>query len=123
MAPRMEPFLEIFVQALFECLGELVIDQTFRRSPSTHRLRVGFYAMLGLAAGFISLLVLPRHSLGNATWRIAALVINPALIGFLMMRLGRWRERRKGRAYGLEAFWPAWAFAFSLGLVRVLFAS
>jgi hypothetical protein len=40
-----------------------------------------------------------------------------------MMRLGRWRERRKGQAYGLEAFWPAWAFAFSLGLVRVLFAS
>ena len=119
----MEPLLEIFFQALFEFFGELVFDQTFRRSPVTGRLRVGFYAMVGLAAGFISLLVLPQHSVSNTTWRIAALIINPALIGFLMMRLGRWRERRKGQAYGLEAFWPAWGFAFSLGLVRVLFAS
>jgi hypothetical protein len=119
----MEALLEILVQGLLELIGELVFDQTFRRAPENGRLRVGFYAVLGLVAGFVSLLILRQHSLSDPAWRIAALVINPALIGFLMMRLGRWRARRKGRAYGLEAFWPAWAFAFGFGLVRVVFAS
>lgn len=121
--PTMEPIVEIIVQALLEFFGELLFDHAFRRSPESRAWRIAFYVLGGLVLGLVSLLVSPRHWLGDPTLRIAALILNPIIIGFLMMRIGRWRRSRKGAAFGLENFWSAWALAFSFGLMRTLLAT
>ena len=122
-SPTMEPIVELIVQVLLEFFGQLLFDHEFKRSPENRTWRIGFYVFIGLVLGLVSLLVLPRHWLGDPTLRIAALILNPIIIGFLMMRVGRWRRSRKGAAFGLENFWSAWALAFSFGLMRKLFAT
>jgi len=119
----MEFLAELIAQFLIELFGELLLDQSFRRSPASGRLRPLFYGLLGLALGGLSLLIFSHHLIAVPALRVAALLINPALIGVLMMRLGSRRRRTRGEAYGLEHFWPAWALAFGFGLVRVLFAA
>lgn len=119
----MEAILEVVLQLVLELVAELCGDVVLRRLAAQRGFgRALFYGIVGGVAGAFSLLVAPAHLMPDTSLRVVALMVNPVLIGLLMARLGRWRARRDKPEHGLEAFWPAWAFALCLGLVRVLWA-
>lgn len=119
----MEAIIEVILQFVFELVAELCGDVMLRRLAAQRGFgRALFYGVVGGVIGALSLLVAPAHLMPGAGLRVVALIVNPVLIGLLMARLGRWRTRRDKPEHGLEAFWPAWAFALCLGLVRVIWA-
>ena len=123
MEVLVEVILEFLLPLFGELFAELGADLLFRGIASNRRWwRFLLYSLIGAGIGGLSLLVFRGHLINPASLRVTALAVNPVLIGLLMTRLGRWREKRAGAAFGLEAFWPAWGFAFCLGLVRTLFA-
>src|SRR5688572_13638255 len=87
-----EFLLQVFAEALFE-LGLHSLAEPFRKPPNPWLAALG-YALLGAAAGGISLLLFPSHLVAAETWRIVNLVVTPVAVGLLMCALGVWRARR-----------------------------
>jgi hypothetical protein len=120
----MELIFEFIAQLVFELIAELLTDRTFRHSAAGRSWgRFLLYFVIGGVLGGLSLLILPQHLIAQPGLRVLALISHPILLGGIMAYLGKRRARRADDAYGLEAFWPAWGFAFCFGLVRMVFAS
>jgi hypothetical protein len=81
------------------------------------------YALLGMSAGALSLLVLPhrliRHPIG---FHGISLLISPIVVGFVLSYVGAVMERRGKKLTGLETFGYSFAFAFGMTFIRFLFA-
>ncbi len=112
---------EFLLQAILEVLGELglrAVAEPFSKPPNPYVAAWG-YAIFGLLAGGLSLLLLPHH-LVEAGWRWANLLVTPLAAGLLMSLLGTWRARRSQSLLRIDRF--AYGLLFALALVRFRFA-
>lgn len=114
---------EFLLQAIFEVLGELglrAVAEPFSKPPNPYVAACG-YAIFGLLAGGLSLLLLPHHLVG-AGWRWANLLVTPLAAGLLMSLLGAWRAGRGQALLRIDRFAYGFLFALALALVRFRFA-
>lgn len=121
----MEPLLEILVEFVLQVLLEVLANVGLHRAsgmraPAPWFAVVG-YAVLGAAAGGVSLLVFPQVWLGGPVLRWANLVLTPIAVGFVMAALGRWRERHGRRTIRLDRFACGYVFALAVAVVRFTF--
>lgn len=114
---------EFLLQAILEVLGELglrAVAEPFSKPPNPYVAAWG-YAIFGLLAGGLSLLLLPHHLVG-AGWRWANLLVTPLAGGLLMSLLGTWRAGRSQSLLRIDRFAYGFLFALALALVRFRFA-
>ena len=115
--------VEFIFEVLFQAFFEAFFDLIFRQVGADWRLiRVCLYSGFGGIAGALSLFLFRNHLIGSDAIRYVAVIVIPILLGWAMRWVGQRRKHRSGDEYGLESFWPSWGFAFSFGLVRLLFA-
>ena len=115
---------ELLLQALFEYLAEMgfrSLADTIKRPRSPWLSTIGF-VLWGAMAGGISLLIFPASPIHDPQLRLANLFITPLLVGSGMMLLGRLRENRGQRLVRLDRFGYAFVFAFSMALIRFVWA-
>lgn len=126
--------MEVVFEALFQFLGELLLQLVFEvlaelgfrsvkevfRKPANPWLAAIGYALLGAAAGWLSLLVMPTLLLAGETARVAGLFATPLVAGALMAALGAWRLRRDQAIVRLDRF--AYGYLFALAMAGVRFA-
>ena len=115
-----ELLLQICAELIVELLGHGV-RETFKRRPEHPWLAAVGYLTLGVAAGAISLWLLPEHFIHSGGLRALNLVLTPVAAGFIMGGLGAWRRRRAKEVIRLESFSYGFCFAFAMALVRYAF--
>lgn len=117
-------FGEVLLQAIFELLYELgfrSLADTIKRPRSPWLSAIGFL-LWGAMAGGISLLIFPASPIGDPMLRQFNLFATPVVVGIGMMLLGRLRERKGQQLVRLDRFGYAFVFAFSMALVRFIWA-
>jgi hypothetical protein len=124
----MEEILGVLAQFLLEVFGQVFLELGFRglaevfhegeaRNPA---LALVGYALYGLTAGGLSLLLFPRSFIRRRSLRIANLLVSPIAAGLVMAALGAY-ERKQGKApLRLDSF--AYGFVFALGVALIRFA-
>ena len=125
-----EFLLEIFV----ELIAAAVLDLASRALSGlftglsdafkSNRVLIGFiYALLGMSAGALSLLVLPHRLISHPIgFHGISLLISPIVVGFVLSYVGAVMERRGQKLTGLETFGYGFTFAFGMTFIRFLFA-
>ncbi|MES2439381.1 MAG: hypothetical protein V4584_09955 [Verrucomicrobiota bacterium] len=111
---------EVLFQFVFELLAEMGLQWAGERyrGPANPWLSGFGYLCLGLAAGGISLLVLPSQLIHSPAGQIANLVVTPLVIGAAMARLGAWRSRRGQLVLRIDRFACGALFALAFALIR-----
>lgn len=113
---------EFVLQAVFELIAELIgrsVKEPFRRpKPINPWFAAVGYIIFGIAAGALSLWLLPALFITSPWLRIANLILTPVVAGLLMERLGAWRERKDQETIRLDTFAYGFLFALSMALVR-----
>lgn len=119
----LELFLQVTVEILFH-LGWSSVAEALDRKP-TRNPALAFigYALLGLGAGGLSLLVFPELFVHHPYLRIANLILTPILAGWLMSAVGEWRERKGLTVIRLDSFAYGFIFAFGIAIIRYLFGA
>lgn len=115
---------ELLLQVLFEALAELGlhgVKETFHRKPNPVLAAIG-YALLGAAAGGLSLLAFPHAFIANASGRTLNLVFTPLASGAIMAAIGALRRRKDQELVRLDRFSYGALFAFSMAVVRFVWA-
>jgi len=116
---------ELLLQALFEMLAELgfrSLADTLKRPRNPVLSTVGFI-LWGTVAGGLSLWIFPASPIHNPLFRMVNLVVTPVCLGFAMMLIGQVRRRKGQDLVRLDQFGYAFVFAFSMALVRYIWAS
>ena len=81
------------------------------------------YALLGMSAGALSLLVLPHRLIHHPVgFHGISLLISPIVVGLVLSSVGAVMERRGKKLTALETFGYGFAFAFGMTFIRFLFA-
>lgn len=111
-----EAAAEIGIRGLGETLGE-----TFAKPKSPVLATFGF-ALWGLIAGGISLLLFPHSPITDPQWRRINILITPILAGGVMAVIGSLRRRQGLRLVRLDRFGYAYVFALVMALVRLRWA-
>ena len=116
---------ELLLQLLAEFLAESgleAIREAVRPSKPGRPLVAAIgYVLLGALFAFLSLWPFP-HSVAHPIWlQLANLVIAPALAGWVLVAVGRWRVRRGQGALYLHRFIYGYVFALTFALVRFAF--
>lgn len=122
----LEIFMELIAAAVLD-LASRALSGLFTGLSDAfkgNRVFIGFiYALLGMSAGGLSLLVLPHrlihHPIG---FHGISLLISPIVVGFVLSYVGAVMERRGKKLTDLETFGYGYAFAFGMTLIRFLFA-
>jgi hypothetical protein len=117
-------FGEILIQVLFECLAELglhSLTDTLKKPRNPVLSTVGF-VMWGAIAGGLSLLIFPHSPIASLQLRQANLLITPIIAGGVMMLIGRQRNGRGQTLVKLDRFGYAFVFAFTMAVVRFIWA-
>jgi hypothetical protein len=114
--------LEIVGQILFEFITafgwESLKDATRREHESTPILSGTGHLLLGVFAGVLSLLIVPRRLAPHSPLPGLSLVLSPLGTGIVMDWIGEfWRERGRDRPI-LFSFRAGAIFAFGMALVR-----
>jgi hypothetical protein len=115
---------ELLLQAVFELLAELGVrglEETIKRPRSPWLSAIGFL-LWGAMAGVISLLIFPASPMDDPILRQLNLIATPIVVGIGMMLLGRLREKKGQQLVRLDRFGYAFIFAFSMALVRFIWA-
>jgi hypothetical protein len=131
----LEILFELIIQTVFEFLlqlgGELMLELGIRSfgEPFVDREQrnpvvagIG-YALFGLAAGGLSLLIFPHSFVRSENFHGIGLLITPVMAGFAMAGLGWLRERRGERRLRLDSFLYGFIFALPMAIVRFLYTS
>jgi len=116
---------ELLLQVIFEALFELGLHglaDTLKRPKNPFLSTVGF-AMWGAMAGGISLLIFPASPIANPMLRKANLIATPVLAGALMTIVGQVRSKKGQALVRLDRFGYAFIFAFTMALVRFVWAT
>lgn len=124
-----EFFIQIVLEFFLQVFGELLIELGLRslaepfgeREARSPVLAFIGYAILGLIAGGISLLVFPHAFVRSTKLHGISLLISPVLAGGAMSLFGAWRRRRGEKLLRLDSFAYGFIFAFGMALVRFLF--
>lgn len=116
---------EILLQAIFEVLAELGLRSLADplRKPRTPAFSIIGFAVWGLIAGGISLFIFPTSPIANSRLRAVNLVATPVAIATVMMLIGRARMCKGQSLVSLDRFGYAFIFAFSMALVRFIWAA
>jgi sterol desaturase/sphingolipid hydroxylase (fatty acid hydroxylase superfamily) len=113
---------ELLLQAFFELIAELIgrsVKEPFRRPKPVNPWFAAFgYIIFGVAAGGLSLWLVPALFIPSQWLRIANLILTPVVAGLLMDRLGAWREKKDQETIRLDTFSYGFLFALSMALVR-----
>jgi len=115
---------EMLLQACFELLAELGfrgLANTVRRPRSPALSTIGFI-LWGMIAGGLSLLIFPASPIDNPVLRRVNLIATPVAVGLVMVMIGRIRRKRGQNTVRLDHFGYAFTFAFSMALVRFIWA-
>lgn len=122
-----EIFGELILQVLFEALAEVGVHLTRKdaseQAPRSPTLLVLGYAVLGVIAGALSLLVFSQSLAHTHNGRLATLLLVPLAAAFSTILLGRWRVRKGQAQAGIDRFMYAYIFALGMACVRYVFAS
>ena len=121
---------EFLLEILMELIAAVVLDLVYRALSGLftdlsdavrgNRALIGLiYALLGMSAGALSLLVLPhrliRHPIGVHG---ISLLISPIVVGFVLSYVGAVMERQGKKLTPLETFGYGFAFAFGMTSLR-----
>lgn len=116
---------EFLLQGGLEFIAELFTDSLPDRSKRTQNAVwscLGFM-ICGAIAGGVSLLILPQSAIHDPALRTINLVVTPALIGGMMVLLGKIRQKKGQDLNRLDRFGYAFVFAFCMNLVRFVWAA
>lgn len=119
--------LELLFELLFELVVEVfgdVLVHLFAAKATERPVAWAFigYAILGVFAGFATLLFFPEHFIHDAQLRIVNVLVTPVLIGLFMAWIGRVRAKRDQAVVRFERFTFAYVFALAMAAVRWIWA-
>jgi len=124
----LELLAQLLLEVLIELFPELVVELVWRslrevlqpRAEKEPVLAFLGYALLGGAAGALSLLPFPDAFVHGSKWHGISLIVSPVLAGVGMSIVGWLRRRRGEPLIRLDTFPYAFSFAFGVALVRFL---
>ena len=116
-----ELLLQLFVELLLE-LGLHSMANTFERPRNPVLSAIG-YVLWGAIAGGLSLLLFPTSFVHNHALKLGNLFIIPILLGGCMMLVGKFRTKKDKPLIRLDSFAYGFLFAFSMSLVRYVWAA
>ncbi len=116
----MEEIPQLIFEVLFQFVFEVLGDVVWRRLPEPARAAFKTFCVLlfGAALGFVSTLFVSEPLIESRTLAIVHLVVGPIFVGWLMVRIGSFLEKRDRPRSALERFGHGWLFALSFSLVR-----
>ena len=126
---------ELFLQAALEFLAEAIgrgVSWLFSPLAPAAKVCAGddlnigraiLWQLAGVAAGFVSLLILPRHIIHVTALHVVNLIITPPVMAALMVHWGNFLATRARPRTPLNHFLCAYGFALCYLLVRLFFAS
>jgi hypothetical protein len=119
-----------------ELAGEFVIDLVLRgiakvlvRSTELNPALASLsyvalsYALLGCAAGGLSLLVFPHAIVHRSRIHGISLLIGPLITGWLMSQIGSTLRQQGKKVVQIESFGYGFAFALGVAAIRYFFVS
>jgi hypothetical protein len=125
MSILLEILLELIFPLFVEFFAELALHKLGRipwaRKTGYVILTAILYFAVGLAAGFISILIFPKAFARSSTLPGISLVVTPILGGVLMSFLAWFRVRTWDWTIRLETFAYGFLFAFAMTLLRFYF--
>ena len=125
LASLLFSFLEFLLQLAFSLLVDLgchSLKQTIASHDQRNPVFAGIgYALLGLIAGFLSLLIFPEPLIRSGRFHGINILVSPALAGLGMAGLGWLMERSGHRRLRIESFAYGFIFALPMALVRFYF--
>ena len=125
----MEIILELLLEGVLYISGDLLVELGFRSLGETITSRdernpilagIG-YALLGLIAGGLSLLIFPEAIARSERFHGINVLVAPALAGLGMAGLGWLLERSGRRRLRIDSFVYGFIFALPMSLVRFYF--
>jgi hypothetical protein len=123
-----EFLLEVLGELLLQFVAEVLLElglhalvEPFQKRPNPWLAAMG-YLCFGVAAGGLSLLLVPSHLVTTKALRILNVIITPLAVGALMAAIGVWRTRRGQQLFRIDRFAYGYLFAVALALVRYRFA-
>jgi hypothetical protein len=129
LAELLFAILGALFEVLLELAGSLLLELGLRsvKEPAVRREErnpifagVG-YALFGLAAGFLSLLIFPDALARSERFHGINILISPVIAGLAMAGFGWLLERSGKRRLRLDSFVYGFIFAFPMALVRFYF--
>ena len=123
MSFLIEILLEIVLQVLVESLFELALQSAGHLVLTRigEVVKVGAYAILGIALGFVGVIVFPRHLVDDAGLRLAGRILNPFLMGIIFVFATGWLRRDETNNRQPRVWRFAEGFAFGCGYSAVRF--
>jgi len=122
--------MEFVLQLIFEFFGELLLQlfgemvggafkaAWYKLRGRGHELTAAqecsWSAMTGIAAGLLTVLVVPHLAIRLHWLQILNLLLAPLAAGLLVERLRAWRESRREFSVGIAAYAVLFGFAFAL---------
>lgn len=131
MLALLDEAVAVFFELILELAGDLLVELGFRSlgqtiTPSEDRnpILAGIgYALLGLIAGGVSLLIFPNSFARSEKFHGISLLVSPVIAGLGMAGLG-WLLKRSGkRVMRLDSFTYGFVFALPMAIVRFLYTS
>ena len=119
----LEFLAELFLQFIFEAIADFGIHKSVRRKELSPLLAALGYLVFGACLGFISLLIFPESFIQAEGLKLVNLLGTPIILGFIMLVIGKVRDRKGKETVRIEKFFYGFLFAFGLALVRFLFTS
>ncbi len=123
----LQALAEIALQIIFELFVELGLRSVhavvWRPKPLNPVLAGIGYAILGAAAGGVSLAVFPHSFIGTPWMRVANLLVAPLAAGAVMAAFGAWRQRNDQQLIRLNRFGYGFLFAFVMTCSRFIWAT
>jgi hypothetical protein len=126
-----EFLVELFFEFLLQLVAEVLLEagiQVWVDRAGTYReprpvLAFLGYATLGVALGWLSLVMFPMLFIRSVAWQKVNLVATPVLAGLAMSALGALRRRQGKVVLRIDRFSYGFVFALAMALVRFLGAS
>jgi len=123
--------VELVFEVLLEFAGEAVLDLLARAAADLFKPAETpdpvwtFFAcgFLGAVAGAGSLVIFPHPLFHPSKIHGVSLIISPVLTGFGMSAFGALLRRRGKQVVQIESFPYAFAFAFGMAVVRLVYVS
>ena|SRR5579862_1263695 len=112
----------LFAEGLFE-LGNRSLFHFISKRPAHPVILTGGYILWGIIAGGISLWLMPKAFITHTVIKFLNLIISPIIIGIIMMYVGKSLEKKGKKLTSLDHFGYAFIFAFSMALMRFIFAT
>ena len=119
---------QFLVELILQALGELLVELGLRsmaetvKRPRSPALAAFGFLLWGALVGSLSLLVVPHSPIEDPSLRWVNLFATPVLVGLMMMVVGKIRDKKGQKLVRLDRFGFAFIFAFSMALVRFIWA-